>query len=187
MTIKSKIYTKTGDAGETSLVGGTRLSKGDDRIELYGEVDELNSFLGYSKELLADEYTKDRKLIEKLQSSLFDLGSHLACEADKRETFQLPLISADIIAEVESRIDECDSECPPLKNFILPGGTKCAASLHISRSVCRRIERQMIRSEVLLPENALMLVNRMSDYFFVLSRYVNIKKGAAEILWQPKK
>ncbi len=186
MTIKSKIYTKTGDKGETALVGGTRLSKGDEQIELYGEVDELNSFLGYSKELLDADLTKDRELIEKMQSSLFDLGSHLACEVDKREAFKLPLIDASLVAEIEKRIDECDSECPPLKNFILPGGHESAANLHITRSVCRRVERHMIRSQILLPLNALSLMNRMSDYFFVLSRYVNINKGAPEILWKPK-
>jgi cob(I)alamin adenosyltransferase len=186
MVTKSKVYTKTGDKGETSLVGGTRLSKGDDQIELYGEVDELNSFLGYSKELLGNEYKKDRELIEKIQSSLFDLGSHLACETDKRETFKLPLIDTSIVLEIESRIDECDSACPPLKNFILPGGDSAAANLHITRSVSRRVERHMIKSKVLLPENALTLMNRMSDYFFVLSRYVNISKGVTEVLWKPK-
>ena len=185
MVQKSKIYTKTGDKGETALLGGTRLSKGSAQIELYGEVDELNSFIGHAKTIINDgvKFKEDCALIVKIQSALFDLGSHLACEETKREDFNLPKVNDSLVREIEERIDVCDASCPPLKNFILPGGSLGSSSLHIARTVCRRVERSMLRAEVQMPENALRFINRLSDYFFVLARYVNLESGVNETLW----
>jgi cob(I)alamin adenosyltransferase len=188
MTTKSKVYTKTGDLGETSLVGGTRVSKAAKLIDLYGEVDELNAFLGYSKSLLDhDKFQEDITLINKIQNVLFDLGSNLACEEDKRLEFQLPQIKEELVGSVEAAIDRCDKACPALKNFVLPGGATSAASFHIVRTVCRRVERNMIHQKELLPTLALPLMNRLSDYFFVLSRYVNVVENEEEHLWIPEK
>ena len=184
----SNLYTKGGDKGETSLVGGTRLAKSDLRIDLYGEVDELNSHLGYGKELLDKKAFKDDvELIEVIQNALFDLGSNLACEEDKRLEFQLPQISSELIVKVEQRIDFCDDACPKLKNFILPGGAPAAAYFHVVRTVCRRLERKMVECSGVMPEYAIIFVNRLSDYFFALSRYINTRLSEKEVIWQPNK
>jgi len=182
----SNLYTKGGDKGETSLVGGTRLSKGDARIHLYGEVDELNSHLGYAKELLDTEmFKEDCDLIENIQNALFDLGSNLACEEEKRAEFKLPQITEILVSKVEKRIDKCDEACAPLKNFILPGGSQEAAYFHIVRTVCRRVERKMVESSDVMPDYAIIFVNRLSDYFFVLSRFINTNLDKKEIIWKP--
>jgi cob(I)alamin adenosyltransferase len=141
----AKVYTKTGDKGETGLVSGTRISKGDVRIELYGEVDQLNSHLGVLVNLMKSDNNEQRELVIKIQSALFDLGSNLACEVDKRESYKLPQISDGIIKEMESSIDKMDKALPSLKNFILPGGTPSAAYGHICRTFTRKVERELVR------------------------------------------
>lgn len=188
---KSKIYTKMGDNGETGLVGGTRISKADSRIDLYGEVDELNSWIGVSLCFLDEAiFHEEISFLKKVQSNLFDLGSNLACEYEQRETYKLPKLKNELISSVEGEIDRYDHVCPKLKNFILPGGEKAAAHFHICRTVCRKIERKMIhfRNEhnEELPELAAPFMNRLSDYFFTLSRYINFKKNREEIAWVPQ-
>ncbi len=182
---KSNVYTKTGDTGITGLVGGTRIKKSDSRIHLYGEVDELNSHIGLATSLLPLQF--DKSLLQLIQSALFDLGSNLACEKEKRSQFNLPQIKDATINQIESDIDKMDHELAPLKNFILPGGHPSAAAFHVCRTVCRRLERQMVHFEEQnngeIPEKSLMFVNRLSDYFFIMSRYINHLEKRQETIW----
>jgi len=182
---KASVYTRTGDRGTTGLVGGTRIKKSDPRIHLYGEVDELNSSIGFAMSFLDNSF--DKTFLQKIQSSLFDLGSNLACEKDKRDQFKLPQIKASLIKEMEKEIDQMDHVMHPLKHFILPGGSSAAAGFHVCRTVCRRIERQMVDFEDShageIPEKSLEYVNRLSDYFFILSRFLNFKEEREETQW----
>ncbi len=184
---KAAVYTRTGDEGLTGLVGGTRILKSDPRIHLYGEVDELNSTIGVAIAFLSPDY--DKTLLYKIQSSLFDLGSNLACEKEKRDQYKLPQIKESLIEELEKEIDLLDHQLPALKHFILPGGSPAAASFHICRTVCRRVERQMVdfgnthHGEI--PAKSLQYVNRLSDYFFILSRSLNFKMNIKESEWIP--
>lgn len=191
--MKSKVYTKTGDKGSTSLVSGSRVSKGDERISLYGDVDELNSHLGLAYKYYSID-TDDKKnltLLHKVQSALFDLGSNLACEYEKREKYKLPLINLEIISEMEASIDEMDEKLEPLKSFILPGGSLSASQLHVCRTVTRRVERSLVHFSSNLsheaPENANIFLNRLSDYLFVLARFANFVTNEEELKWIAKK
>lgn len=190
---KSKIYTKTGDKGETALVSGTRISKADERIDLYGELDELNSRLGVAAVILEKDIKLQRisDFLHSIQSSIFDLGSQLACEADKRAGFQLPQISSEFITDLEEEIDRLDHELTPLKKFILPGGSDASAQLHLARTQARKVERKLVHfldaTHEEAPENAAVFLNRLSDYLFVLSRYVDKMANISERLWKPKK
>jgi cob(I)alamin adenosyltransferase len=185
---KAAVYTRTGDNGTTGLVGGTRIKKSDPRINLYGEVDELNSYIGLGVSFLAESF--DNVLLHEIQSILFDLGSNLACEKDNRSKFKLPEINFSSIEKLEADIDQMDSQLLPLRHFILPGGDHAAAAFHVCRTVCRRIEREMVDFEEQnpgeIPENALMFMNRLSDYFFILSRYINATKKIEELQWIPR-
>jgi cob(I)alamin adenosyltransferase len=185
---KADVYTRTGDKGTTGLVGGTRIKKSDPRIHLYGEVDELNSFIGTGMSFLDGDF--DRTLLQIIQSALFDLGSNLACEKDQRSKFKLPQIKDSLIEKLENEIDQLDSHLVPLKHFVLPGGTPAAAAFHVCRTICRRVERQMVDFEDQnngeVPERALRFINRLSDYFFILSRFLNASKNINETLWIPE-
>ncbi|MFZ4712823.1 MAG: cob(I)yrinic acid a,c-diamide adenosyltransferase [Bacteriovoracaceae bacterium] len=186
----AKIYTRTGDEGLTGLVSGNRISKSDERIDLYGDVDELNSYLGLVIVHFNNENnSSDKEILLKVQSALFDLGSNLACEEENRTRFKLPSIHMNLINSLESRIDQMDDILPKLKNFILPGGSLLASHLHVSRTICRRVERKLVHFKLtsgeLLPENGLMLLNRLSDYLFVLSRYANHLSSDIEVEWKP--
>ncbi len=186
-----KIYTKTGDTGETSLFGGGRVKKSHPRVAAYGEVDELNSFVGA---LLAsldgipaarDEagLMKIRSFLHKLQNRLFDLGAELAT-GDERFLEKLPRrITAADTEQLESAIDSMQASLQPLKNFILPGGSASAAQAHICRSVARRAERAMLETGE-TPPQLIAFINRASDYFFVLARYLNHLAGIAEAEWE---
>ncbi len=191
---KSKVYTKSGDKGQTSLVGGQRVDKSDLRIDLYGDVDELNSYIGVVTAELVENQKYELQLnhLIEIQALLFDLGSNLACEVGQRTEFKLPQISTSSITRLETEMDKMDSECPSLKTFVLPGGSRPAAALHVCRTVCRRVERKLMafakdfgREE--LPENSAEFINRLSDYFFVLSRYLNVSEKIKEVLWIPQK
>lgn len=187
---KSNVYTRTGDEGETSLVSGTRISKANMRISLYGEVDELNSHIGYMRSLLPQEEKLKAlgPLFDSIQSSLFDLGSKLACESNLWEKFNLPDIKSEIISQMEQAIDEMDSELPKLKNFILPGGTQAASYTHVVRTACRKVERKLIDfgdNTQSIPENSVIFLNRLSDFLFVYSRFVNFIAGQEERIWKP--
>lgn len=187
---KSNVYTGGGDKGETSLVSGNRVSKGDHRIHTYGEVDELNSHLGVVLSLMRSQvvFEEEYDTLERIQCSLFDLGSNLACEQEFRDKYKLPQLSRDKVEVLEKVIDRLDSQLPTLKNFILPGGSLIASHLHVARTVCRRIERDLVAYEQqnteLLPENSIVFINRLSDYLFVMARYVNFKLHIEEVLWK---
>lgn len=184
-----KIYTKTGDRGETGLVGGTRVSKADIRLETYGDVDELNSHLGFLvSQLDKGKFKDDLKVIVEVQNSLFTLGSNLASEVESREKFKLPKIQTSVITLLENKIDEYEKNLKPLKNFILPNGAPASAASQIARSVCRRVERKFVSFSLQMPEEAPEhageLLNRLSDYLFVFARYINKLEGESETIWK---
>lgn len=189
---KSKVYTKTGDDGETSLVSGTRASKADLRIDLYGDLDELNSRLGIAVAYLITNtvFSHEVDFLYQIQSMLFNLGSNMACEMENRAKYKLPQVTTAFIERIETEIDRMDAELPALKNFILPGGVIAAAELHVCRTEARAVERKAIRyfleTKEELPENCGIFLNRLSDYFFILARYVNKKENCDEILWRPE-
>lgn len=187
---KSKLYTKGGDKGTTSLLGGDRVPKDDERIELYGTVDHLNAHIGL---VVADiigheQYKKINIDLQNIQSHLFTLGSNLATPIDKKEVFNLKQLTTDDVQNLELIIDELDSKIPELKNFVLPGGSKISAKLHLCRTVCRGLEREMVRycngAVVNLPDLSLIYINRLSDLFFVMARYVNHQEKVTEIIWR---
>lgn len=181
-----KIYTRTGDKGKTSLLGGARLSKSSLRIEAYGTVDELNAYMGLIRDL---EPSKPKKpeLIQ-IQETLFTIGSLLATEPGKSFDY-VPKISAEDIVLLEEAIDAMDSILPPMRNFILPGGNSAVSFCHIARCVCRRAERVVISLYESEPveETIIRYLNRLSDYLFVLSRWLSKETGAEEITWPPSK
>jgi cob(I)alamin adenosyltransferase len=184
----NKIYTKGGDKGATSLVGGTRKLKSDSQIDLYGDVDELNSFIGAVLVYKEDLLTEDKELLFRLQHVLFDLGALMACEMDKRETFKLNKIENSFIQEIEQSIDRIDSMLEPLRKFIMPRGGELATRLHIARTVTRRVERKLVEFETQRPEqfinNANILLNRLSDYLFILARYILKEEKESEVIWK---
>lgn len=190
---RSKIYTRTGDSGETALVSGNRVSKSDSRIDLYGELDELNSRLGIVAAYLEKELLLrvTFEFLQHIQSAVFDLGSNLACEAANRSKYKLPQISSALIEDIEAEIDRMDGELDPLKNFILPGGSIAAAHTHLARTCARKVERQLIAFHGTtgeeLPEQSGIFLNRLSDYLFVLARYVNKVQQGPERTWKPSK
>lgn len=190
---KSKIYTKTGDKGETGLVSGNRALKSDARIDLYGELDELNSRIGLAcSEMSQDlEFQQIVNFLHHIQSAIFDLGSNLACEVENRTKFNLPQISDHFISDLEYEIDKLDSELSPLKNFVLPGGSVVSSLIHLCRTNTRSVERKIIafhsQTGEDLPQNSLVFLNRLSDFFFVLARFANHLKGVQEIDWRPRK
>ncbi len=180
-----KVYTKTGDKGKTSLLGGAKVDKHDNRIAAYGTVDELNAFIGLLRDsILENDQVKGQLLIT--QENLFTLGSILATDADFKG-FELPNVTPQDVDQLEKWIDEFDQELPELKNFILPGGHKTVSLCHVCRTICRRAEREISA----LPkrkewEEILPYVNRLSDYFFVLARKLARDVEAEEIAWKPR-
>ncbi len=183
----TRIYTKTGDKGLTSLIGGTRISKAHLRIESYGTVDELNAYIGLCKDVLKDQQSRD--MLMKIQEDLFVVGALLACDPGKEIKMQLPAIGEKDIALLETAIDSMDAALPAMKNFILPGGDQAVSYLHIARCVCRRAERCCVRlSDEEGEEHVLILqyLNRLSDYLFVLTRYTGQLLGIADTPWHPR-
>ncbi len=184
-----KVYTRGGDTGETSLFGGQRVRKNALRVEAYGQVDELNAVLGLARAEI-DEADLDKRL-RTIQSSLFDLGGELATpDIEKREDKGkgIPRISQDEVDELESWIDASEEELEPLRNFVLPGGARGAALLHLGRTVCRRAERHLIglaAQEVVGPL-LLRYLNRLSDLLFVMARVVNGRAGVEEPQWSSR-
>lgn len=181
-----KIYTRTGDDGTTGLVGGTRVKKYDIRLEAYGTIDELNSYIGLIRSLQSNP-SADR-ILEKIQHKLFIIGANLATEETMDSVKkQFPCNPPDI-ALLEQAMDEMTAKLPELRNFILPGGTQATAVCHVARTVCRRAERRIVelaeKSEV--DPNLIRFVNRLSDYLFVLSRMISKDQEAPEILWNPE-
>lgn len=178
-----KIYTKTGDKGTTSLVGGTRVSKTHIRLEAYGTVDELNSNLGLLITYLFDE--RDRNFLQQVQDKLFAIGSHLATDREKTKLYEVSVITPELVEAIEREIDYMDTVLFPLTSFILPGGSRGASVCHICRTVCRRAERRILAlaEQVEISPELLAYVNRLSDYLFVLSRKINMDEKKDEIFW----
>ena len=183
-----KIYTKTGDAGKTSLLGGTKVSKSHIRIQAYGDVDELNSFIG----LLGDQYPEEagRLMLKEIQDRLFTIGSALACDPKKEIALKIPDLLEEDVLLLEKEIDRMSSLLPPMKSFILPGGHVAVSTAHICRTVCRRAERLIVELdelESLAQPLIIKYLNRLSDYLFVLARYIGFTNGIAEIKWAARK
>jgi cob(I)alamin adenosyltransferase len=182
-----KIYTKTGDKGTTSLIGGTKVPKSHLRIDAYGTVDELNAYIGLCRDLLTDE--QGRETLLRIQDRLFTIGSLLACDPQKQSGMQLPELKAADISLLEKQIDAMDKLLPPMKFFVLPGGHATVSHLHIARCICRRAERCCVRLELESPGKDPVIIqylNRLSDYLFILGRYTGHLLQAAEIAWKPE-
>jgi cob(I)alamin adenosyltransferase len=182
-----KIYTKTGDKGKTSLIGGTKVPKSNIRIEAYGSVDELNSFLGLLRDQVGIAY--DTTILKEVQDRLFTIGSSLACDPVKESSLLIPDLKETDVDLLEKEIDRMNEELPEMKHFVLPGGHVTVSTAHVVRCVCRRAERIC----VLLNENnghveplVLKYLNRLSDFFFVLSRHLSKELNVVEIPWQPR-
>ncbi len=182
-----KIYTKTGDKGTTSLIGGTKVPKSHLRIEAYGTVDELNSYIGLCKDLLTD--TQGQKILLEVQDRLFTIGSSLACDPIKEPKMRIPDLTETDVELLEKEMDRMNETIPPMKNFILPGGHITLSQLHIARCVCRRAERCCVRLETEsqeVEEIIIKYLNRLSDYLFVLCRYAGHQLNISEIPWKPR-
>ncbi len=177
-----KIYTRTGDAGETSLFDGSRVLKSDERVDAYGEVDELNAWLGLVRAASVPAQLDDE--LVHIQRDLFALGAQLADPADKiAARVSKAIISDDDVSRLERLIDALEADLPPLRRFILAGGTAAGAALHVARTVCRRAERRMVALAPPVDAVLLRYVNRLSDLLFVLARSVNHRGGVPETEW----
>jgi cob(I)alamin adenosyltransferase len=187
----TRVYTRTGDKGQTALVGGKRVAKDSPRIESYGTIDELNSIVGLARAFNADKLAAGEahryldEVLAKIQDELFDLGSELATPADAAYEGMYRVGAAEV-KRLEDTIDRCQKDLAPLKSFILPGGGKVGAFLHQCRTVCRRAERDLLRlsRKEELGEWPIKYVNRLSDLFFVLARWIAKQSGEDEALWQ---
>lgn len=185
--MSTKIYTKTGDLGKTSLIGGTRVSKSHLRIETYGTVDELNSFIGFLYDQLTDDSAKNT--LREIQDRLFTIGSSLACDPEKEPKMKLPDLREEDVTLLETAIDEMNKVLKPMKSFILPGGSMAVSSAHIARCVCRRAERNcvnMVGHEMFVDPLVIKYLNRLSDYLFVLARFIGHLTGVSEIEWKAR-
>ena len=181
-----RIYTRTGDTGETGLFGGGRVAKDDVRVEAYGAVDELNAVLGVALTHVTDEAIATR--LRLLQADLFTLGAHLATPGHEgRKAPQLPALPDTRAAEMEQWIDEADAELPPLRAFILPAGAGGGAALHHARTVCRRAERRVVAlaREQTLDARIVVYLNRLSDLLFTLARLATLRAGETDVKWEP--
>lgn len=182
-----KIYTKTGDKGSTSLIGGTKVPKSHLRIEAYGTVDELSSWIGLCRDLFTDETA--RTILAEVQDRLFTLNASLACDPVKEPKMRIPDLKEEDITLLEKEMDRMNEVIPPMKSFILPGGHPTLSQLHIARCVCRRAERCCVRLNLEGEEVEgiiLKYINRLSDYLFVLARYAGHQMGVEEIPWKPR-
>ena len=182
----TKVYTRTGDEGNTALGGGQRVSKDSLRIAAYGTVDELNSAIGVALATgVADDLTIP---LGTIQNELFHLGSDLCILEEDKEAMPVPRIEAEHVTQLEGWIDTLSEKLPPLENFILPGGSAGAAALHLARTVCRRAERECVAllGEDDIGEQVIPYLNRLSDLLFVMARYENAERGAPDVLWDSR-
>lgn len=180
-----RIYTKTGDKGKTALFGGRRVPKSDLRVDAYGTVDELNSFIGLLRDSIENQYV--REILALTQHRLFTLGAHLASDPDKHPP--TPDLLTDDITLLENEMDAMDEDLPPLKHFILPGGHPTVSVCHLCRTVCRRAERltvALVQSGEPVDDLALQYLNRLSDYFFLLARFLAKDLGVEEVIWKTR-
>jgi cob(I)alamin adenosyltransferase len=199
----SKIYTRTGDKGLTSLIGGTKVPKNHLRIESYGTVDELNSFIGLLYDQLEiggkrldkgdltarEALTAVADLLREIQDRLFTIGSSLACDPDKAPQLKIPDLKEEDILLLEKEIDRMNEELPPMRSFLLPGGDLAVSTAHIARCVCRRAERicvNMQENSLYIDPIVLRYLNRLSDYLFMLARYAGHLLKVSEIPWKPR-
>ena len=182
MVTLNKIYTRTGDKGDTALGNGSRGSKDNERVNAYGNVDELNASIGIVKNYASQTM---KKILSEIQNDLFDLGADL-CVPDEDKSQKKLKISKNQVQKLESNIDIMNETLKPLKSFILPGGSKTASFMHLSRTICRRAERSLVslNKKERINENALKYLNRLSDWLFVASRLDN-QENSSEILWEP--
>ncbi len=181
---KPKIYTKSGDRGKTGLIGGTRVLKSDERLVAYGTIDELNSHLGMIRSYPMEP--ADHDFIVFLQKKLFTVGANLATDQEAMDLMPEARVSVEDIERIENKIDDYESDLPIMTHFILPGGHPQVSAIHIARTVCRRAERQIVKLSESLPidEKLIQVINRMSDYLFVLSRVISKKVNCEEIPWE---
>jgi cob(I)alamin adenosyltransferase len=183
----SKIYTKTGDKGKTSLIGGTKVAKSHIRIEAYGTVDELNSYIGLLGDKIDDVPSKN--MIKEIQDRLFTIGSSLACDPDKETLMKIPDLKETDITLLEDEMDRMNEVLPLMRAFILPGGHETVSTAHVVRCVCRRAERHCVllqESETFIDPLIIKYLNRLSDYLFVLARYIGYLLKAEEIEWKAR-
>ncbi len=181
-----KIYTRTGDQGQTGLLGGARVAKNDARIEAYGTVDELNSHIGMLRDLAAPHHGP---LLIAMQEALFTIGSHLASSsAEERARFKVPAITDALVGELEAAMDALDKDLEPMRSFILPGGCPAASQAHICRTVCRRAERRVVELALAHEVDPVLVryLNRLSDLLFVMARHLGRLNGVADTPWSPK-
>ncbi|MEX6687489.1 cob(I)yrinic acid a,c-diamide adenosyltransferase [Danxiaibacter flavus] len=182
-----KIYTRTGDKGKTSLIGGTKVPKSHIRIESYGTVDELNSYIGLLNDHLNDSHTKD--VLKEVQDRLFTIGSSLACDPEKEPLMKIPDLKEEDITFLEKEIDKMNEVLPAMKYFILPGGHVAVSTAHVTRCVCRRAERicvQMQEEGMFVEPIVIKYINRLSDYLFVVARYAAHLFKVEEVAWKPR-
>lgn len=197
---KSNVYTRTGDHGQTSLVGGQRVDKDCVRLESYGTIDELNSHLGLLSAMIsgmrqqlpapdADELAAIGRTLLALQNHLFVVGSYLATDSATTQLRSASIVTPEMVSTLEHQIDALDASLPPLRAFVLPGGNMAAAQCHVCRTVCRRAERRIVALSRETEVDAAVgtYINRLSDFLFVLARKLNIMAGEAEILWENMK
>jgi cob(I)alamin adenosyltransferase len=185
----NRVYTRRGDAGETSLAGGQRLPKNDPRIEAYGTIDELNSFVGLARESVAaarGPVAELEPILLRVQHELFNAGSILATLPEDVHPKQARITAAEI-EQLEREMDRMNEELPPLRSFVLPGGSRLNAELHICRTVCRRAERLCVGQIRNLPDEIVSYLNRLSDAFFVWSRWASHRMNLPETLWDPNR
>ena len=196
-----KIYTKTGDKGLTALIGGTKVPKNHLRIDAYGTIDELNSFIGLLNDQLAANPSQSNpanplpthplpgNLLREIQDRLFTIGASLACDPDKEPKLKIPDLKEEDLTLLEKEMDRMDEELPPMKSFILPGGHVAVSTAHIARCVCRRAERICVGMQeegLFIEPIVLKYINRLSDYLFVLARYTAHQLHVPEIPWKPR-
>jgi cob(I)alamin adenosyltransferase len=182
-----KIYTKTGDLGKTSLIGGTKVFKSHLRIESYGTVDELNSFIGLVSDYITDKHSKT--ILKEIQDRLFTIGSSLACDPDKEPLMKIPDLKETDIVLLEKEIDAMNKILPEMKSFIVPGGHVAVSNTHIARCVCRRAERicvHMQQVKMFVDPLVIKYLNRLSDYLFVLARYIGHLLKVKELPWKAR-
>lgn len=183
----SKIYTKTGDKGTTSLLGGTRVSKNHIRIEAYGTVDELNSYVGLLNDQVDD--VQSNTMLKEIQDRLFTIGSSLATDREKNIRMELPDLLDEDVYRLEKEIDRMNDQLPEMKSFILPGGHITVSTAHIARCVCRRAERHtvsMAENGITVDPLVIIYLNRLSDHLFILARYLAHLFGVKEVEWKPR-
>ena len=182
-----KIYTKTGDLGKTSLIGGTKVLKSHLRIESYGTVDELNSYIGLVNDNLKDDHSK--VILKEIQDRLFTIGSSLACDPEKEPLMKIPDLKETDIVLLEKEIDTMNETLPVMKSFILPGGHIAVSTIHVARCICRRAERICVhlqQEDIFVEPLVIKYLNRLSDYLFMLARYTAHLLGVGEIAWKPR-